>query len=98
DYKVTGVQTCALPILMLRDPSTDTVAWAQSRSISAPLARRNRRRKLGAIPMSSRTDCGIQVYAAPVSTQALSFRERNPSIVMTRSEERRVGKECRTGV
>jgi len=70
-------------VMMLRDPSTDIVAWAQSRSISAPLAKRNRRRKLGAIPRFSRTDCGIHVYAAPVSTQALSFRERNPSMVLT---------------
>src|SRR5205807_6730408 len=66
DYKVTGVQTCALPIFlprMVRSPS-------KSQPATAPSSARYR-------------NVGIATCAF------CSFRPR-------RSEERRVGKECRS--
>src|SRR5256885_2512026 len=76
DYKVTGVQTCALPI------------WA-----------RGQRRLLRPLPLAARQ----------ASTHALSPKDRpctepkpgraereTPGRALIRSEERRVGKECRS--
>src|SRR4051794_41552449 len=63
DGRVTGVQTCALPICFAPPPS-------RSPALSAPLT-------------SERSACAAG--ARPV---------RSP--VSTRSEERRVGKECRS--
>src|SRR5688500_20396057 len=63
DYKVTGVQTCALPISDNRTPLEPT-------SVSSP----------NSIPLTS---CSITaMWRASASS---------------RSEERRVGKECRSG-
>src|SRR5256885_8346270 len=77
DYKVTGVQTCALPIL-LDAPAGPPLTGASS--MSAPFA-------LNAA-LSFFTMLGELVersnHAAPLAMPA------------SRSEERRVGKECRS--
>src|SRR5256885_2677355 len=76
DYKVTGVQTCALPISCRRT--------AASTATSEPIR----------VPTASRwtpTVCPRCAYRTlrPVSACA-------PSTRAPRSEERRVGKECRS--
>src|SRR5688500_19064099 len=76
DYKVTGVQTCALPIFRVAHGETgDALAPAMLRS--------------------------IDVFADPLDVTA--FRQSNQDADIrnqifdgqVRSEERRVGKECR---
>src|SRR5205807_7041497 len=71
DYKVTGVQTCALPISKM----LGRFRWAQPGPGFGPW------------PMSTQTQVGV-VWRAPTPL-------RKPDD--TRSEERRVGKECRSG-
>src|SRR5256885_6173608 len=78
DYKVTGVQTCALPIYLKHDEST-VRRWERKNGL--PI------RRIG--------NKGGSVYAYPneidiwMATQTLSD-------MLPRSEERRVGKECRS--
>src|SRR3989454_4940565 len=79
DYKVTGVQTCALPICPCSDrphPPSRSVRRSGSRQSRGSPAR-ERRRKPTRGPARERAPDG--------SHRAL-----------TRSEERRVGKECRS--
>src|SRR5256885_5289281 len=78
DYKVTGVQTCALPI-------SSTLLLA--------------RRLVALRRMDARGVCGNS-ESAPASARLLdvrSYRCRHHAVsVVERSEERRVGKECRS--
>src|SRR5205807_5465969 len=76
DYKVTGVQTCALPIF----PKTATNQPRKWR-------RRCFRRRSPWIPLRNRE--------ANRSNASSRFRFEFSVRTMTRSEERRVGKECR---
>src|SRR2546426_7395049 len=78
DYKVTGVQTCALPISHVEMIEVDAgnspdflfhVAWLTGGRLSKPQARRQKHR---------------------ARDSALASRQ------WVRSEERRVGKECRS--
>src|SRR5256885_11340325 len=80
DYKVTGVQTCALPIY-------------GGRSMAACCARRGRRsvtpKMSGAITRSTRSRAGSTAMVSILPT-------RSSTPLDDRSEERRVGKECRS--
>src|SRR2546426_5843709 len=69
DYKVTGVQTCALPISSISKTQV-TLVWE-------PVA-------------------GASAYFPYVSEDGVSFDLAASEAVSTRSEERRVGKECRS--
>src|SRR5688500_19532401 len=75
DYKVTGVQTCALPICQshVRPPAPRRGPPARSGDAVNP------------------RPGGLSIRAVRDSTHRLSQGVR------TRSEERRVGKECRSG-
>src|SRR2546429_1603522 len=80
DVAVTGVQTCALPISALKDVSI-TLGGSQA----------------GLMTTNANGDYSFTVpgggnYTITPATVGYSF---NPSI-QTRSEERRVGKECRS--
>src|SRR5256885_2661723 len=78
DYKVTGVQTCALPIFARARNSCR--ARAASALIRASSNRFNN---------SARS-------RAREHWRASSNRKARSGVVNTRSEERRVGKECRS--
>src|SRR2546426_9279576 len=66
DYKVTGVQTCALPIC--------PAGWNSAMPLSTAVRGR---------PVKTFTICSVRAPKAP-------------SAAACRSEERRVGKECRS--
>src|SRR5256885_10554002 len=76
DYKVTGVQTCALPILSLRPlilaPAMDSAFLSSTQ------------------PAGSIADINLNNLGATI----LGWLGIDPAI--RRSEERRVGKECRS--
>src|SRR2546426_8764691 len=76
DYKVTGVQTCALPIFL--SATTLGLWWTRGRSW----------RDLGLVPRPTAGLLGIAVGLAVVAW--FEVRQRR------RSEERRVGEECRS--
>src|SRR5438876_5307512 len=83
DGRVTGVQTCALPILkamldqILRQLPVDSAEHSQEAELEPLIA------------------MGEQVLAEGDAERALSVFEQIAE--MARSEERRVGKECRCG-
>src|SRR5205807_5480864 len=76
DYKVTGVQTCALPILALLVAIAALLVLAPVLRTPYPILLVLGGLALGFVP-------GIPTISLP------------PDIVLVRSEERRVGKECR---
>src|SRR5205807_2761204 len=97
DYKVTGVQTCALPILLLSCLRAGEIsnfcfrAWSKPAfkhdSNTANLIRVNRGSKV-------RMKRKVAQNTVPVEGEpVLSFHK-----VRLRSEERRVGKERKDGV
>src|SRR2546426_8411870 len=73
DYKVTGVQTCALPICSAREQDLPALAQARANLV---LARSSAER-----------------WQRLLKDRAVSQQEVDEK---TRSEERRVGKECRS--
>src|SRR3989454_5486989 len=75
DYKVTGVQTCALPILFAR---MGTANWITNAMVAMPVP-----------PLMMLAFVIILVFL-------LGWPFEWPAIVLVRSEERRVGKECRS--
>src|SRR5256885_11757349 len=79
DYKVTGVQTCALPICPTVACRNEDGAPAMARVRAIPLGRT---RAIAGAPSSFR--------------QATVGRRRKRCCCASRSEERRVGKECRS--
>src|SRR2546429_3127437 len=81
DVAVTGVQTCALPILCLAGSS---VAWAQRR-----LRLGRTRLVLSALVATSRLRASSTAFSR-------SIRLSRARHAFRRSEERRVGKECRS--
>src|SRR5690606_40078660 len=72
DFHVTGVQTCALPILRVDHRLTES---AQAHS----------------------DDMAEHNYLSHTSLDGTTFDERISEAGYPRSEERRVGKECRSG-
>src|SRR5690606_39579260 len=91
DLHVTGVQTCALPILLaqlLADQGMDQAG--------TPSVRANARK------MSSSASCAVATppaasccHRAGSARQTSPRRRSNPAVGANRSEERRGGKECR---
>src|SRR5256885_7817189 len=84
DYKVTGVQTCALPIYRRDVRGPDRGARGQAghlRGAEAPLHG-------GPAP--------VDPAARPAAGRAARADPRTPAEPDYRSEERRVGKECRS--
>src|SRR5207248_8853121 len=89
DRTVTGVQTCALPI-----------CDRHGRDVPSPWSDRGRPAAVGRPPTlplclagnGGGDDAALESSADP----ALRSRERQPGAPWTRSEERRVGKECRS--
>src|SRR5256885_6533324 len=80
DYKVTGVQTCALPILTRSLlPASGGAAAPESSATTA----------------ESTAAESSAPEAAAESAEAPGTRVARPAAA-TRSEERRVGKECRS--
>src|SRR5256885_7478924 len=80
DYKVTGVQTCALPICRRARGRPPCHGWRPRRPFArGPRERRARRHRAAAC-------CRGRCRTSPASR---TRRDR-------RSEERRVGKECRS--
>src|SRR5256885_12900310 len=78
DYKVTGVQTCALPISKTRlGPDATGVGWVYQYALEGP----------GYSPDRLRS---IQDFQVRYALQGV------PGVAEVRSEERRVGKECRS--
>src|SRR5256885_2432184 len=79
DYKVTGVQTCALPIF--------------SAYLSGSKCLRGRHHW-----PKARKDCRDSMAAKSTRQVTLSFCKKRTAIAgfCSRSEERRVGKECRS--
>src|SRR2546430_10017405 len=82
DLTVTGVQTCALPILFLI-----LLEWF-------PLLRYGRR--LSRLDPARRTKFLDQLQRAPMLLLRRGFWGVRTLVLMGRSEERRVGKECRS--
>src|SRR5256885_6364266 len=89
DYKVTGVQTCALPILTPTSGGTVLKVVAGGTGFLDSLVVSN----TYTLPVASTPVCtpGTGTY---YNTQSVSCT--NPSSAPVRSEERRVGKECRS--
>src|SRR5256885_4879226 len=82
DYKVTGVQTCALPI--------------SSRSLETHSARRWLP-AIASTPAGGRqSQCHSRLECGTVDTSTNVVRTQSPPSAQNRSEERRVGKECRS--
>src|SRR5207237_4204951 len=87
DSSVTGVQTCALPISDHKLLATrDLRPYAKSSLWSRHLSKRTRTRHS---PL--KTESKTRVANERPQTETQSF----PHTVGVRSEERRVGKECR---
>src|SRR5690606_39562574 len=83
DFHVTGVQTCALPILVLAEDVRPRLHLLLDQSHAAPL------------PLRPADAAGLEAAhsRSPSVAGPLDRRHRIPPV---RSEERRVGKECRT--
>src|SRR2546426_6650838 len=81
DYKVTGVQTCALPISVARRAARR--AWRTTGHRCRRVQAGDRRRASGRAQRDLPRDSG-------------SITRCNRLSFTTRSEERRVGKECRS--
>src|SRR5256885_7131716 len=79
DYKVTGVQTCALPISRCPDPGE-----------SAPMATGGAPPRVVRLDDCKSEETGDRWYRVLVDHHIGSAQ------VTQRSEERRVGKECRS--
>src|SRR5690606_40955377 len=85
DFHVTGVQTCALPIF-------DARGYGKTRSQNVSFSNREDiRRLLDHLGIDSATLIGN----SRGGIMAIDFALEHPDRV--RSEERRVGKECRSG-
>src|SRR5205807_6098634 len=87
DYKVTGVQTCALPISVPGGLGKVNLAGSCGKSRPPESIGRMQRAQGREIPRRILTQCRL-----PVRGQR-TCAKREPG---HRSEERRVGKECRS--
>src|SRR5688500_19338259 len=82
DYKVTGVQTCALPIFLLQVLDDGRLTDGQGRTVDF--------RNTVIVMTSNLGSQRIQELAG-----AANYEQMKAEVM--RSEERRVGKECRGG-
>src|SRR5690606_40849767 len=90
DFHVTGVQTCALPIL------ADTKAPSAMLSEPTPRSPTVKERTLfqcEPVPVTRTSP----LLPAKWPTLPLLFLTMPPDSIVRRSEERRIGKECRCG-
>src|SRR5690606_39527537 len=90
DFHVTGVQTCALPILWLgkaivRELSIDGLRFGTARSES------------GALPDVPETAPEAATKDSGGMLSTVELPTADDILARERSEERRVGKECRSG-
>src|SRR5256885_16320350 len=77
DYKVTGVQTCALPIFKLDGTERyDILGVAQG--------------------LKPRSDLACRIHRSSGKVEEIKLLCRIDTLDELRSEERRVGKECRS--
>src|SRR5256885_6594411 len=81
DYKVTGVQTCALPIFAASTSPT-VIQVVNAANNAADTVTINR--------------AELRVNNAELRVEGVNSRTGNGSFAPSRSEERRVGKECRS--
>src|SRR5690606_41027529 len=91
DFHVTGVQTCALPIFDLGG-GDDLLAL----EVDAGLAGRLDGSLLGAETLH-KNGAGVFTLAGDAEVGFTSAHVNAGTLVLVRSEERRVGKECRSG-
>src|SRR5205807_7763865 len=84
DYKVTGVQTCAIPIY-----AVVIFLAVISSVVTGGLQRQRRKLFVGAFRFLQTNNIGRSIFE-PREQSILTFAQR------IRSEERRVGKECRS--
>src|SRR5687767_15561469 len=89
DKLVTGVQTCALPILTRHVSLRMMFGSRQTQASDQPSL--STHRQSGAFTMQQFTDSGKLLSV----TSSLNHCSANCQLVVLRSEERRVGKECR---
>src|SRR5206468_10094077 len=95
DLIVTGVQTCALPILPVG--AAGRVAPRRGRRDEAvPALRLDLDQRLRDRPAERVEDWLAGVVGGGRGRQLLADAERRTPVVGVRSEERRVGKECRS--
>src|SRR5690606_40557576 len=93
-FHVTGVQTCALPI---------SPARVHNLAGHLPEKRRVRRSSAGRTPVPPALPVLVERLSAEVLERAVDLHHAAESLVAqlvcpdSRSEERRVGKECRDG-
>src|SRR5690606_39939052 len=85
DFHVTGVQTCALPIFA--GPPEDDIDWADVSPAGSA--------KFLARAWRLARDVTSEPGADPASGDAALRSVTHRTLAETRSEERRVGKECR---
>src|SRR5690606_40722929 len=96
DFHVTGVQTCALPILVVTnytafnyDVRSDEIEYLitpeQKNAVSSFI-----------IESSYFDNYHQQLWLGTVSNGVFVYAIKQKKLVKVRSEERRVGKECRT--
>src|SRR5690606_40746819 len=91
DFHVTGVQTCALPIFL---------RYHLGHDLLGPGDRVDLQRSIGVVGADGdvETVVGLKQYELDLTAR---FRTGDGDLVMghhpVRSEERRVGKECRSG-
>src|SRR5256885_9131373 len=78
DYKVTGVQTCALPISIVLEGTDALIGRPVDETLLSSLG------KL------------VQKQVSPMRTTITQSNHRRLVAAALRSEERRVGKECRS--
>src|SRR5207249_6923366 len=93
DRNVTGVQTCALPISIVRLPRWSP-RGSMLREAGARGTRMRQRGKWKTFPGVSRAPCGLLLPESFVSDSQWFAGARREIL---RSEERRVGKEWRCG-
>src|SRR5207249_6396115 len=94
DRNVTGVQTCALPIY------PDQITLVRNNIKQFVLLKETGDRRVAFVPLSARLDGDrYEVFLAKSEAQHdVSNRFAHPVRGDHRSEERRVGKECRSRV
>src|SRR5690606_41184513 len=92
DFHVTGVQTCALPICVARNPLRELSALATAIGTAEFW-------KDGALaPSAEEVESYLRTgFTADYFRDSHQLEKLESEVPLERSEERRVGKECRYG-